>query len=292
MLDNQKIITVKCDAKTYVKIDDLEWFQDDLKEINPDDLQALKKSIIDHGILSPFFVWDNEEKLNIIDGHHRVMALKIIRDDGYLLPDLPVVKIYAETKKQAAEQLLILNSVYAKVTDSGLSTFLINNQIDLEFLNHIKIPSIDMSLIGEYVNNNNSNNNLNSENNSDSSNNDENFYSDKIQTPIYEPTGEKPSINELINLDKYKSLCSEIEKSNLSNEEKEFLLFSASRHIVFNYEKIANYYAHSGKNTQELFENSALVIIDFNKAIENGFVKLSNEMNESYINNANEEESE
>ena len=118
----------------------------------------------------------------------------------------------------------------------------------------------------------------------------ENFYTDKIETPIYEPKGEKPFINDLIDLNKYKSLCQEIEQSNLSGEEKQFLMFAASRHIVFNYEKIANYYAHSGKTTQGLFENSALVIIDFDKAVENGFVKLSKEMNESYISNQEDDE--
>ena len=117
-----------------------------------------------------------------------------------------------------------------------------------------------------------------------------NTYSDKIQTPIYEPNGEKPVLNDLIDLNKYKSLCADIEKSTLNKEEKEFLKLAASRHIVFNYEKIANYYAHSEKPVQELFENSALVIIDFDKAVENGFVKLSKEMNDSYVNNEEDEE--
>jgi hypothetical protein len=42
-----------------------------------------------------------------------------------------------------------------------------------------------------------------------------------------------------------------------------------------NFGKIAEYYAHAEPNIQRLMENSALVIIDFDKAIENGFVKLS-----------------
>jgi dTDP-glucose 4,6-dehydratase len=49
-----------------------------------------------------------------------------------------------------------------------------------------------------------------------------------------------------------------------------------------NYEKIANFYAHSSKECQELMECNALVIIDFNKAIENGFVKLTEEINEMF----------
>ena len=60
------------------------------------------------------------------------------------------------------------------------------------------------------------------------------------------------------------------------------------RSIVFDYGKIANYYAHSEKETQELMENSALVIIDFNKAIENGFVRLTEEINEMFNNDEDE----
>ena len=53
----------------------------------------------------------------------------------------------------------------------------------------------------------------------------------------------------------------------LPEKEKQFLMAAASRHIVFHYSKIANFYAHSSKECQELMEKSALVIIDFNKAI-------------------------
>ena len=49
--------------------------------------------------------------------------------------------------------------------------------------------------------------------------------------------------------------------------------------LFFDYSKIANFYAHSSRECQELMENSALVIIDFNKAIENGFVRLTEEIN-------------
>ena len=48
------------------------------------------------------------------------------------------------------------------------------------------------------------------------------------------------------------------------------------------YEKIADYYAHSEKNVQELMEDSALVIIDFDSAITKGFVKLSQAIDEQY----------
>jgi hypothetical protein len=75
----------------------------------------------------------------------------------------------------------------------------------------------------------------------------------------------------------------EIENSDLSREEKTFLMNGAQRHIVFNYEKIADYYAHSSKEMQHLMERSALVIIDFEKAVQYGYVKLCDEIRTQYL---------
>ncbi len=63
---------------------------------------------------------------------------------------------------------------------------------------------------------------------------------------------------------------------------------AAYRHVVFNYQNIAEYYAHSSPETQNLIENSAMVIIDFNKAIERGFVKLTEDLAEAYKNDSSE----
>ena len=51
----------------------------------------------------------------------------------------------------------------------------------------------------------------------------------------------------------------------------------------WNDEKIADYYAHSSKEMQMLMEKSALVIIDFEKAIQLGYVKLSEEIKNQYL---------
>lgn len=111
--------------------------------------------------------------------------------------------------------------------------------------------------------------------------NDDN-YSRKIEAPIYEIKGEKPAINELTSIEKYKNLLIKISESEISEEEKEFLRLAAARHIVFDYSKIAEFYAHSNKDVQLLMESSALVIIDFDKAIEEGFVKMTKEISEQY----------
>jgi hypothetical protein len=112
---------------------------------------------------------------------------------------------------------------------------------------------------------------------------DEQKYSSKIEAPIYEPKNAKPHILELCDKSKTHRLIKEIDNSNLSIEEKTFLIDAARRHNVFNYEKIADYYAHSSKEMQELMEKSALVIIDFEKAIQYGYVKLCDEIRNQYL---------
>ena len=41
------------------------------------------------------------------------------------------------------------------------------------------------------------------------------------------------------------------------------LLLAATRHIVFNYQMLAEFYSQADKKVQELMEESGLVIIDF-----------------------------
>ena len=71
-----------------------------------------------------------------------------------------------------------------------------------------------------------------------------------------------------------------IHDSTVSPKEKAFLLAAAHRHTVFNYENIAEYYANASPEMQRLMEQSALVIIDIDNAIENGFVELSSQIDE------------
>lgn len=103
-------------------------------------------------------------------------------------------------------------------------------------------------------------------------------YTKKIQVPQYLPSNICPKLDELMNTQKYGKLIAHINDADISEEEKKFLRFAASRHIIFNYAKIADYYAHASAEVQKLMEESALVIIDINDAIANGYVKLSKEI--------------
>lgn len=107
-----------------------------------------------------------------------------------------------------------------------------------------------------------------------------NNYNVKTNIPQYEPSGTPPPLSTLVDISKYEELRLNIEQSNLSKEEKRFLKMAACRHLVFNYSKIADYYASASKEMQELMEDSALVIIDIDDAIAKGYVKLSKKMSE------------
>lgn len=109
---------------------------------------------------------------------------------------------------------------------------------------------------------------------------DDTKYSRAIRIPQYVPSKEMPHMSSLLNHEKYSQLLRNINNSTVSEEEKKFLRLAASRHIVFNYSKIADYYAHASKEMQELMEQSALVILDIDDAIANGYVKLSAKMNQ------------
>ena len=74
------------------------------------------------------------------------------------------------------------------------------------------------------------------------------------------------------------SCCKKIKQSDVPDDIKRFLKLGAYRHLRFNYSKIAEYYAHADREIQELMEDSALVIIDFNDAIAKGYVRLAEEV--------------
>jgi len=110
-----------------------------------------------------------------------------------------------------------------------------------------------------------------------------NKYSSGIEVPIYEPKGKPPHVFSLVDRTKTAKLTREINEANLPEEISSFLIAGAQRHLVFNYETIANYYAHATAEVQQLMEDSALVVVDFNSAIEYGYVKMCQEIKTHYV---------
>ena len=101
----------------------------------------------------------------------------------------------------------------------------------------------------------------------------------KTATPIYEPKKVQPSLFACYDQQKYRRLLRLIDRSTVK---KEFLRLAATRFVEFNYETIADYYVGASKEMQGLMEKLALVIIDFDRAIEDGFITLNKKMRELY----------
>lgn len=114
-------------------------------------------------------------------------------------------------------------------------------------------------------------------------------YTLKVKIPQYEITGECPEISDMLDSSKADELIQEVEAADIPEEVREFLIQAACRHNVFNYRDIAEYYAHAEPEVQKLFEKSALVIIDVNDAIANGYVQLATDITDIMEGEADEE---
>jgi ParB-like chromosome segregation protein Spo0J len=99
-------------------------------------------------------------------------------------------------------------------------------------------------------------------------------YSNKMDIPQYQIVGAEPAISELFNSSKADRLKEEINESKLTADIKEFLLIAANRHVQFDYKQIAEFYPHQTPEIQKLMEESALVIIDADDAIRNGYANF------------------
>lgn len=105
------------------------------------------------------------------------------------------------------------------------------------------------------------------------------LYSRRIEAPIYEPSERKPAIAELYDDSRTQTLIALIDASpDVAEDVKAFLRLAAQRHTVLRFNLIADYYAHSPAAVQRLMEQSALVIIDFDNALADGFVRLTRQI--------------
>lgn len=245
----------------YVPTTDLLPYAMNSRIHSDDQVAQIAASIKEFGFTNPILI---DDAAGIIAGHGRLMAAKRLN-----LTEVPTITLAGLTEAQKKAYVIADNKLALNASwDDEMLRIELQELKDLNF--DIDVIGFDTSELAEIFSI--------EQNKSD----EENPYTTNVNTPNYEPTGEKPSLEELYNDEKAMDLIATIKESKLTEKEKQFLMAAASRHIVFNYSKIANFYAHSSKECQELMEDSALVIIDFNKAIENGFVRLTEELNEMF----------
>ena len=146
-----KVIKIECTGTENLDIDSLTELQGNLKDLSKENYERLKKSILKYGFSFPMFVWKDKKKNFIIDAHQRKKVLEKLKEEGYIIPDIPSVFINAKNKKEAKEKLLQLNSNYGKITQDGLYEFINEPEFELspELLADIDLPEFDMELFEE-----------------------------------------------------------------------------------------------------------------------------------------------
>jgi hypothetical protein len=230
------------------------------RQITTKQYNDLKESIDKFGIVDPIII--NKDN-TIIGGHQRYKIWKEKAKESNV-DDITIPCVVLELNKEQEREL----NVRLNKNTGEFDMDILANEFDIDELVDWGFKHIDLGLNIDKI--------------------EDNPYTDKIEAPVYEPKNNKPTIKDLCNSDKTNQLIEKINTANISKKEKEFLIKSAQRHIVFNYQNIADFYAHSNKEVQELMEQSALIIIDFNKAIENGYIKLTKEVEQSYLSDYGE----
>ena len=214
-------------------------------------VDAVAASIKEFGFKQPVVIDKNYE---IVAGHTRVLAAKKLN-----MMEVPCIIADDLTEQQIKAFWLADNKTHElSEWDFDLLESELKDLFDVDF---------DMSDFGFDFD-------------KDDEPEDDDTYTKKIISPQYEITGEAVTLADLTQETKYSELIAEINSSGLPEEQKAFLRFAACRHIVFDFHNIAEYYAGASKEMQQLMENSALVIIDFDDAIKNGYAKLSSTLDE------------
>jgi hypothetical protein len=227
-------------------------------------IAQIAASIREFGFNNPVLIGKDND---IIAGHGRVLAARKLD-----LKEVPCIRLGHLTETQKRAYVIADNRI---AENAGWD----NEMLKLE-LADLADTEIDLETLGF---DENFLENLGFDNEDGEGKPEDSPYSRKIEAPIYEIQGDKPTIDEMFDASKTEALIKKIDASDLPEKEKQFLKYAAYRHTVFDFGKVAEYYAHSSEKCQSLFEDSALIIIDFEKAIEQGYVQMCEDVRKSYL---------
>ena len=119
------MITCKCETPDMVTLTEMTPFQEELKKRGAKDIAALAATIKEDGLLTPFMLWEHEDKKFILDGHGRREALVqlALNDPAIIEQKFPAVIIKAETREDAIKAVLQISSSYGRMNKAGAVKF-------------------------------------------------------------------------------------------------------------------------------------------------------------------------
>lgn len=242
------------------------------------DLDLMDRSVAEYGFIETIVLDDRTGLL--VSGHGRTATLTgkrdrgeeppegvIVRDDGEWL--VPVTVGWASADDlNAAGALIALNHTgeVGGWVDESLLT-LLDDLRDAGTLDSVGFSLNDIEALRQRLDG------LDSR-----PDHDPDKYTRKVDVPHYEMRGDNPPVDALTDLTRTKELLAHIDAAPIPEDVRQFLRLGATRHTVFNYAAIAEFYAHAAPEVQRLMEESALVIIDFDDAVRLGYVTLSDEL--------------
>jgi len=142
MAKKQKTFPIQVQNVPTLSWGELKTFEaNTLKAVEDRDISKLKNAIVNRGFCFPFYVWADHRL--IIDGAGRCKALAELEAEGYTVPDLPVVEIWAESIEGAKALVLQASSEHGTITQESFDAFV--EDIDLsELLDEINFPDLDL----------------------------------------------------------------------------------------------------------------------------------------------------
>lgn len=148
MNQQQQLIQSRVLKQENVQWRELEWFQPKkLKYLGAVEMEKLKNSLRHNNFVQPFNVWDDGERLWILDGHHRQKALRELEEDGMAIiaDTMPANFIDCTSRKDAARLVLLYSSIYAKIAETGLLDFANEFSLDLsQVALDLDLPNFDL----------------------------------------------------------------------------------------------------------------------------------------------------
>lgn len=127
-------VKIACESKDYLPISRLTVLQDDLKSLDKEGYDRLKRQILETGFAFPIMVWKSGETNFIVGGTQRCRTLMAMEEDGITIPEIPVVYVEAKNKKDAYRRVLQDASQYGKIDHDGLYEFMANADVTVEEL--------------------------------------------------------------------------------------------------------------------------------------------------------------
>lgn len=143
----ERVVRIECEGSHVLDIADMRPFQGNLKQLDEIDYLKLRGQIIDNGFSFPIAIWNHENSYYIIAGHQRQRVLLKMREEGWLVPEIPIVMISAKSFDQAKKKLLADTSAFGRITHEGLYEFLNDSGISLDEIEEtMRLTDVNYSL--------------------------------------------------------------------------------------------------------------------------------------------------